>query len=310
MKSFDAQVPLVPTPQAIPVVYESLSTVSERMGKITQALVLVASVAPDTYTLFSRNVDYAVTLLSHIHMIESTPQLATIDDVHRITTGIRHIIHQWTLCHTAGLISDMNHQVVLNELAHLDQFIREKLITYCIGQVVYPFRIPDHVSGNYHPDSVSLEKYFNQPLGTVDKKTLTSDTTKGHQSKTSKETPEPKVTPKTFFETPVVQQSQKVVSDYQFTPKIESHHSPHNTDDSQKMVVKTISGEDKKERRDSIMRTIRSKGQVTIKDISENIKGISEKTIQRDLQELIQHGVLIREGEKRWAVYKLAMKNI
>lgn len=76
------------------------------------------------------------------------------------------------------------------------------------------------------------------------------------------------------------------------------------------MVVKTISGEDKKERRDSIMRTIRSKGQVTIKDISENIKGISEKTIQRDLQELIQHGVLIREGEKRWAVYKLAMKNI
>jgi DNA-binding transcriptional ArsR family regulator len=243
-------------------------------------------------------------------MIESTPQLATIDDVHRITTGIRHIIHQWTLCHTAGLISDMNHQVVLNELAHLDQFIREKLITYCIGQVVYPFRIPDHVSGNYHPDSVSLEKYFNQPLGTVDKKTLISDTSKGHQSKTSKETPEPKVTPKTFFETPAVQQSQKVVSDYQFTPKIESHHSPHNTDDSQKMVVKTISGEDKKERRDSIMRTIRSKGQVTIKDISENIKGISEKTIQRDLQELIQHGVLIREGEKRWAVYKLAMKNI
>ncbi len=75
-------------------------------------------------------------------------------------------------------------------------------------------------------------------------------------------------------------------------------------------TMKPVLGEDKKERRDAIMRTIRSKGQVTIKDISENISGCSEKTIQRDLQELIQHGVLMREGEKRWAVYKLAMKNV
>ena len=78
----------------------------------------------------------------------------------------------------------------------------------------------------------------------------------------------------------------------------------------QQQAIKPISGEDKKERRDAIMKTIRSKGQVTIRDISKNIHGCSEKTIQRDLQELIQHGVLIREGEKRWAVYKLAMNNV
>lgn len=308
MKSINAQVPLVPTPQTIPVVYESLATVSERMGKITQALVLVATVAPDTYALFSRGVDYTVSLLSHIHTIESTPHVATIDDVNRIIIGIRHITHQWTLCHTAGLISDMNYQVVLVELNNLDQFVREKLMTYCIGQVTYPFRIPENASGNYHPDSISLEGYFKSPAELSSKKTLANhDLDKGHVQKITKEKEAVDIKP--ILQKPVPETvTQKVVSDYGFVPtKIESETFPREV---QKMEIKNISGEDKKERRDAIMRTIRSKGQVTIKDISENITDVSEKTIQRDLQELIQHGVLIREGEKRWAVYKLAMKNV
>jgi DNA-binding transcriptional ArsR family regulator len=311
MKSFDTQAPMVPVPQAIPVVHESLATISDRMGKVTQALVLIASVAPDTYTLLSRCVDYTVNLLAHIHNLEIYAPTATTDDVYRISTGVRHIIHQWTLCHTAGLISDMNHQVVIRELESIDQFVREKLITYCIGQVTYPFRIPDHASGNYHPEHITLENYFSSESVVPDKRSSSPkiDTHhKGQSSKTSKELPEPKpepkVAPKSIFE-PVT--PQKIVSEYGSVPKIEP---PTEQYQKQLSTVQPISGEDKKERRDAIMRTIRSKGQVTIKDISENIKDISEKTIQRDLQELIQHGVLIREGEKRWAVYKLAMKNV
>lgn len=59
-------------------------------------------------------------------------------------------------------------------------------------------------------------------------------------------------------------------------------------------------------RRDLIIKEIRQKGSVTVKDISTLIKGVSEKTIQRELVSLMERGVLKREGERRWSRYVLA----
>ncbi len=304
MKSLDLPMAVSAESQVIPVAQEALSAVADRMGKITQALVMVATVAPDTYGLFSRNVDYAVTLLSHVYNIESLPHMATREDVSRITIGIRQMGQQWTLCHTAGLVSDMNYQVIMRELQSLQQYIQEKLMTYCIGQVTYPFRIPDHVKGGYQPEQFSLDQFFAP--GDVPKKSVPTpvgESSQRHQPVESVQKSEPN----------------KSVSDISRTPKIESFIQKREPEKVTPKITETLplktvpiipqSGEDKKERRDAIMRTIRSKGQVTIKDISEHVTGVSEKTIQRDLQELIQHGVLIREGEKRWAVYKLAMSH-
>ena len=35
------------------------------------------------------------------------------------------------------------------------------------------------------------------------------------------------------------------------------------------------------------------------------LKDVSEKTVQRELFALVKEGVLKKEGEKRWSVYKL-----
>lgn len=43
----------------------------------------------------------------------------------------------------------------------------------------------------------------------------------------------------------------------------------------------------------------------TIKDISEVITDVSEKTIQRELNSLIEKGQVIRQGERRWSKYTL-----
>ena len=61
-----------------------------------------------------------------------------------------------------------------------------------------------------------------------------------------------------------------------------------------------------KDRIESILSVIRSKGQASIKDISTLIRGVSEKTIQRELSALIESGVIERKGERRWSVYSLA----
>ena len=59
------------------------------------------------------------------------------------------------------------------------------------------------------------------------------------------------------------------------------------------------------ERKDRIRTILEEKGQISIKDISDIIKDVSEKSIQRDLNDLIESGTVVRIGERRWSTYKL-----
>ena len=61
-----------------------------------------------------------------------------------------------------------------------------------------------------------------------------------------------------------------------------------------------------KDRRDAILSVIKSKQKASIKDISTLIRGVSEKTIQRELSSLIEAGMVKKEGERRWSIYSLA----
>ncbi len=63
-----------------------------------------------------------------------------------------------------------------------------------------------------------------------------------------------------------------------------------------------VDGASRKER---IKTILREKGQTGIKDISDSIKDVSEKSIQRDLNELIETGEVVRIGERRWSTYKV-----
>jgi hypothetical protein len=63
---------------------------------------------------------------------------------------------------------------------------------------------------------------------------------------------------------------------------------------------------DVRDRKDKIKDILREKGQVGIKDISDVIKDVSEKSIQRDLNDLIESGAVVRIGERRWSTYRLS----
>ena len=54
------------------------------------------------------------------------------------------------------------------------------------------------------------------------------------------------------------------------------------------------------------MSLIKDKGRVSIKDITLVVRGVSEKTIQRELQGLIDAGRVAKLGERRWSTYSLA----
>lgn len=60
------------------------------------------------------------------------------------------------------------------------------------------------------------------------------------------------------------------------------------------------------DRGERIKTVLEAKPEATIKDIAEIITDVSEKTIQRELNSLIEKGQVIRQGERRWSRYSLA----
>lgn len=62
----------------------------------------------------------------------------------------------------------------------------------------------------------------------------------------------------------------------------------------------------KNTRQSIIMAILKRKKEIIIKDVSPLIGGCSEKTIQRELSDMVKTGVLRKIGEKRWSRYSLA----
>lgn len=60
------------------------------------------------------------------------------------------------------------------------------------------------------------------------------------------------------------------------------------------------------DRAERIKTVLEAKPQASVKDIAEVITDVSEKTIQRELNSLIEKGQVIREGERRWSRYSVA----
>lgn len=58
-------------------------------------------------------------------------------------------------------------------------------------------------------------------------------------------------------------------------------------------------------RRTAILDVLKTKGPVHIKEISTVIRGVSEKTIQRELALLVAEGTIKRAGDRRWTTYSL-----
>lgn len=59
-------------------------------------------------------------------------------------------------------------------------------------------------------------------------------------------------------------------------------------------------------RRNTILKIIKDKKNVSVKDVSSVVSDFSEKTIQRELQSLVSEGVLKKIGLKRWSKYSFA----
>lgn len=116
----------------------------------------------------------------------------------------------------------------------------------------------------------------------------------------------------TFFKTPNL-----YTSGFKATDSIgQNSHTPNshlsngsgvqNRPSNSKVIQGHVGIQVKKtQRQDAIIAVLKAQSNVTIKDFSKVIKDCSEKTIQRELLELVDKGVVKKEGERRWSTYSL-----
>ena len=99
-----------------------------------------------------------------------------------------------------------------------------------------------------------------------------------------------------FFKTPSL-----------FTSGFDKGHSSESREPKNKAIGQgqVITQQKKSNRQEQIISVLKGQSNLTIKDFSKVIKDCSEKTIQRELIELVDKGVIKKEGERRWSRYSL-----
>jgi len=87
----------------------------------------------------------------------------------------------------------------------------------------------------------------------------------------------------------------------------DSRHKGHSSNASSKAISngQVATQQKKSQRQEYIINVLKGQSNLTIKDFSKVIKDCSEKTIQRELIELVDKGVIKKEGERRWSRYSL-----
>ncbi len=88
-------------------------------------------------------------------------------------------------------------------------------------------------------------------------------------------------------------------------------HVPLKSTDAKDVsnVSKDVSNS-RESRRSAIISLLKDGRHLSVKDFSNVIPGVSEKTIQRELLSMVEDGVLNKEGERRWSRYFVASPKI
>jgi DNA-binding transcriptional ArsR family regulator len=116
---------------------------------------------------------------------------------------------------------------------------------------------------------------------------------------------------KTFFEEKIPKRQEETIRPLiKDTNNIKDNKRQYNVFNNKKTQIMSVKENkiqnNNQERKEKIIEIVKQKGNVSVKDISEQITGVSEKTLQRELLKMVEDGILIKEGERRWSRYSIS----
>ena len=188
-----------------------------------------------------------------------------------LLSSIFEISTLFKIAESAKMISKMNHQIIDNELIKLSNFLVTSASNYSSAKIAIE---PTLFDGDYNFVPDQRLQNLNQNNTAINNSNTNSEISKG-------------------------QESIKDISNNNVPEKMSVKNS--KTDKTEKKNLK-----DKNDRQEIIKSMLKGGQKLTIKDFAKNIKDCSEKTIQRELVDMVEKGQLKKEGERRWSKYFLS----
>lgn len=263
--------------QKTPIVRDTISVlfsndsyglfVFQKTEKIVKAVYLLTSLMSDKEPMKERSRTLVNGILENV--LNVSERVWNEDKNNKkILSSISEIILLFEVAEYTGMMSKMNKQIINTELQKLSNFIISSYENSSSAKVVFEQNMFDK-NYDYVPKNTFNDLSFSNNQNTIqkdDEQTLN-----------------------------IINKGQDEMSDMSLNNKTSFIKIVH----PQKKI------KDKNNRQDIIFKMLNGGAKLTIKDFAKNIKGCSEKTIQRELISMLEKGVLKKEGERRWSKYFL-----
>lgn len=254
-----------------------VSFISKKTEQIATALYLVSDTIETNDPIRHHIREKSVELVSSGKSMDLLSAIEKHFEFHAMKSLLGEVEACLSIAHMVGDVSKMNHTILTNESKKLIEAIDIVL-------------------------SEERTNGFTNP-------TLMDDATSNFIFNTFQDTPFVSETAESKHETP---HTQPPVSETQ-NKKILTDRPSAQTDTKSKGHTKTKGTPDKSvtdmaihhNRRQSIIKIITQNKSASLSDIRAVIVDVSEKTLQRELVSLIDEGVVLKVGDKRWARYTL-----
>jgi DNA-binding transcriptional ArsR family regulator len=187
----------------------------------------------------------------------------------------------FNIAYKSGFISEMNYQVIDQELVKLLDFLTE----FNASQISVESELFEEDYFNSELPRVQMENEESKIKDRISSaendfyKNVAYQTNKGHIGQLS-------------------YKRQKDIKDTnKRTNKGQMSDTKLGSDRNQENKPKNSA------RREKIIDILKQKGKVSVKDVSAEIPDVSEKTLQRELVSMVEEGIIQKEGERRWSRY-------
>ncbi|MEK7460158.1 MAG: DeoR family transcriptional regulator [Patescibacteria group bacterium] len=263
-------------------------SVSKKSDRLATALYLVTSFLSDIEPLKNRLRTLSLVLVREASYVRygSTTTETTIFE--NLNANIIETLSLLELAFISGLMSEMNFTILKREynLLHSKIEIRRS-------------------SRESRSDTILGDNFFNTPAP-VFAKNISVFASEAKQSRVSELAQIPKGHSIGHIEVPM---SDRNTKGHIHTPSVlepRSGLARTREDPTFMHPSRTTTDIARESRHARILKLVKDKREVTIKDIATYFPELSEKTIQRELVGFVEAGVLKKSGERRWSRYALA----
>lgn len=265
----------------------TLDFIHKKTEKLVTAIYMLSNFFPHQEPLRWEVRTFCLNLLGNISFVFYGKNSDTEHILKESINSINEIISRFEIAHISGLISTMNFSVLKNELVSLRDSV-ESIRKGGGGQnilITSDFFVQDKLLKEGSPSSEVKDESAGNPIAPQKQIHVTQVSNPKASHKTPPSGDIRAITPTARFSQERTQITQPI------------NRIGHN---------ESIASKRKGDRSEAILKILKKKDNLTVKDISLVISDCSEKTIQRELLALVDKNVLKKTGERRWSRYSLA----